>query len=352
MARPCTFYLIRGKRMNWAVIMAGGNGTRFWPLSNEHHPKQFLKLIGDRTPTESCLHRLQKVVPLSHIIIVASCAHRNALQQALPEFPEDQILWEPIGRNTAPCIAWAAETIRARDPNAIIGVFPSDHDVQDVEKFANYLKIAFEAAHNRIVLFGIEPTRPETGYGYIEIGEKTDQSCYKVASFREKPDFATAQAYLDSGSFLWNSGMFIFDAQTMHDELALYVPQIVDGIEKIVNHPESIDAVFPTLLSISIDYAVMEHTQRAVVIKAAFPWDDLGTWSSICKYFPADSDGNAVRGHARLIDCTHTFIYADDSRTIAALGIHNAVIVSTDEAVLVMDASRSQDVRKVSEKQS
>ena len=338
--------------MNWAVIMAGGNGTRFWPLSSERHPKQFLKLIGDKTPTEGCLLRLQKVIPLSRILIVASCSHREALRNALPDFPEDQILWEPVGRNTAPCIAWAEETIRARDPHAIIGVFPSDHDVQDVEKFANYLKLAFEAAHNRIVLFGIEPTRPETGYGYIEIGEKADESCYKVASFREKPDFATAQSYLESGSFLWNSGMFIFDAQTMHDELSLYVPQILDGIAQIIKTPKNIDTLFPTLLSISIDYAIMEHTQSAVVIKASFPWDDLGTWSSICKYFPADSDGNAIRGDARLIDCTNTFIYADDNRTIAALGIHNVVIVSTRDAVLVMDAERSQDVRKVGEKKS
>ncbi|MBO4350943.1 MAG: mannose-1-phosphate guanylyltransferase [Proteobacteria bacterium] len=336
--------------MNWAVIMAGGNGTRFWPLSSERHPKQFLKLIGDKTPTEGCLLRLQKVVPLSRILIVASCTHRDALHKALPDFPDDQILWEPIGRNTAPCIAWAEETIRARDPNAIIGVFPSDHDVQDVEKFASYLKIAFEAAHNRIVLFGIEPTRPETGYGYIEIGEKTDESCYKVASFREKPDFATAQSYLESGSFLWNSGMFIFDAQTMHDELSLFVPQILEGVTQIIKTPENIETIFPTLLSISIDYAIMEHTQSAVVIKASFPWDDLGTWSSICKYFPSDSDGNAVRGDARLIDCTHTFVYSDDGRTIAALGIHNVVIVSTRDAVLVMDVERSQDVRKVGEK--
>ncbi len=338
--------------MNWAVIMAGGNGTRFWPLSSERHPKQFLKLIGDKTPTEGCLSRLQKVVPLSRILIVASSAHRDALHKALPDFPEDQILWEPIGRNTAPCIAWAEETIRARDPNAIIGVFPSDHDVQDVEKFAIYLNMAFEAAHNRIVLFGIEPTRPETGYGYIEIGEKTDDSCYKVASFREKPDLATAESYLQSGRFLWNSGMFIFDAKAMHEELVSYVPQIVEGIAQIIQNPEKIDAIFPMLLSISIDYAVMEHTRRAVVIRASFPWDDLGTWSSICKYFPADSDGNAVRGHARLIDCTNTFVYADDARTIAVLGIHNAVIVSTEDAVLVMDAARSQDVRKVGEKKS
>ena len=335
--------------MNWAVIMAGGNGTRFWPLSSSRHPKQFLKLIGDKTPAESCLHRLQKVVPLSRILIVASCEHRQALREALPEFPEDQILWEPLGRNTAPCIAWAEEWIRSRDSDAIIGVFPSDHDVQDEEKFATYLKMAFDVAKDRIVLFGIEPTRPETGYGYIEMGDPIGEHCCQVASFREKPDLPTAEGYLKSGRFLWNSGMFIFHAKTMHDELLQYVPQIVGGIEQILRTPNEIEAIFQSLLSISIDYAVMEHTKCAVVIRASFPWDDLGTWPSICKYFPADSNGNAIRGRARLIDCTDTFVYADDNRTIAALGIHNAVIVSTEDAVLVMDIGHAQEVRKVSE---
>ena len=337
--------------MNWAVIMAGGNGTRFWPLSSSRHPKQFLKLIGDRTPAETCLHRLQKVVPLNHIIIVASYEHREALREVLPDFPEAQILWEPVGRNTAPCIAWAAAHILSQDPEARVGVFPSDHDVQDEEKFATYLRMAFDAAENRIVLFGIEPSRPETGYGYIEMGESVGHECSKVASFREKPDLATAEGYLKAGRFLWNSGMFIFDARTMYEELQQSVPQIAAGIDEIVANPDKIEQIFPTLLSISIDYAVMEHTQRAVVIRAAFPWDDLGTWASIRKYFEADANGNATRGKARLIDCTDTFVYAEDGRTIAALGIHNAVIVSVEGAVLVMDLERSQDVRKVSDSQ-
>lgn len=337
--------------MNWAVIMAGGNGTRFWPLSSSRHPKQFLKLIGDRTPSESCLSRIGKVIPAERTVIVASCEHREALRKVLPDFPDDRILWEPVGRNTAPCIAWAVAHILARDPQAAIGVFPSDHDVRDEEQFATTLRLAYEAAKDRIVLFGIEPTRPETGYGYIELGEKTDEHCFRVASFREKPDIATAESYLQSGNFLWNSGMFIFDGQTMYGELRRHVPQIVEGIDQILQNPDRIESIFKTLLSISIDYAVMEHTDRAVVIRAAFPWDDLGTWASICKYFPTDEQGNAVRGQARLIDCTDTFVYADDHRTIAALGIHHAVIVSTGDAVLVMDSARSQDVRKVSQPQ-
>ena len=336
--------------MNWAVIMAGGNGTRFWPLSSSRHPKQFLKLIGDRTPAETCLHRLQKVVPLNHIIIVASYEHREALREVLPDFPEAQILWEPVGRNTAPCIAWAAAHILSQDPEARVGVFPSDHDVQDEEKFATYLRMAFDAAENRIVLFGIEPSRPETGYGYIEMGESVGHECSKVASFREKPDLATAEGYLKAGRFLWNSGMFIFDARTMYEELQQYVPQIAAGIDQIVANPDKIEQIFPTLLSISIDYAVMEHTQKAVVLRAEFPWDDLGTWDAIRRYFPEDADHNAIHGDVVIVDSTHNFVYSADQRRIALLGVDHLIIVSTSNAVLVMPDNRSQDVRLVQKK--
>ncbi|MBR4984225.1 MAG: mannose-1-phosphate guanylyltransferase [Proteobacteria bacterium] len=333
--------------MNWAVVMAGGNGTRFWPLSNSKHPKQFLRLLGGQTPAETCVQRLARVVPMSRILIVASESHRESLAEALPDFPAHQVLWEPVGRNTAACIAWANEAIRAQDPQAVIGVFPSDHAISDEAAFAQCLEKAYAAAAGRIVLFGIEPTRPETGYGYIREGVCDADGISKVASFLEKPDLATAVSYLEDGKYLWNSGMFIFDANVMHEELALYVPQIVEKIEAVVKDPSKLADIFPTLLSISIDYAVMEHTKRAAVMRASFPWDDLGTWASIRRYYPADAHGNAACGAATLIDCHDTFAYADDGRVIAALGMNHVVIVSTREAVLVLDADRAQEVRKI-----
>ncbi len=335
--------------MRWAVVMAGGNGTRFWPLSNPSHPKQFLTLLGAASPAKSCLDRLARVVDRSRILIVSSTCHRQALAQALPDFPEDQVLWEPAGRNTAPCIAWACETILARDPEALIGVFPSDHAISDVEAFAKSLERAFEAAPGRIVLFGIEPTRPETGYGYIEEGSLLSENLHTVASFLEKPDLETAQSYLAAGRYLWNSGMFIFDARTMHGELTRHVPQIMDIIRGIVDHPETLDTEFKKLLSISIDYAVMEHTDCAVVMRASFPWDDLGTWDSVSRYFPNDKDENASHGDVTMLDCRKTFAYAGDARPIAVLGLENVIVVSTPDATLVMDASRAQDVRKIVE---
>lgn len=333
--------------MNWAVIMAGGSGTRFWPLSCTEHPKQFLRLLGEKTPAESCVDRLQKVVPLERILIVASEKHRHSLPEALPHFPLTQVLWEPIGRNTAACIAWATETIRKQDSNAKIGVFPSDHAIADPEAFAKCLTQAYQAADQRIVLFGIEPTRPETGYGYIEEGQKIGQNLCKVAAFREKPDAETAQKYLDEKKYLWNSGMFIFDAETMHQELMLHVPQIVNGITQIIVNPQTLAENFPKLMSISIDYAVMEHTQAAVVMRAAFPWDDLGTWDSIRRYYAQDENQNAARGKSICVDCENTFTYADDGRLIATLGLQNIIVVSTSDAVLVLHDSCAQNVRKV-----
>ena len=336
--------------MNWAVVMAGGNGTRFWPLSRPEHPKQFLRLLGEKTPAESCVERLNRVVPMENILIVASARHKDSLQEALPGFPMSQVLWEPVGRNTAACIAWATEVIRAKDPNAKIGVFPSDHAIADEEKFAQCLQKAFDIAQNRIVLFGIQPTRPETGYGYIEEGNPISEGVCKVASFREKPDFETAQEYLSANRYLWNSGMFIFDAETMHEELERHVPQIVSGIMGILQDPQSLETAFPKLLSISIDYAVMEHTDRAVIMRAAFPWDDLGSWDSIRRYYPQDDAQNAARGKTVMVDCQNTFAYADDSRLIATLGLQNIIVVSTNDAILVLDGNRAQDVRKIVDK--
>ena len=335
--------------MRWAVIMAGGNGTRFWPLSSPEHPKQFLRLLGERSPVEGCLSRVLRVVPMERVIIVASSWHRGALREVFPDFPEGQILWEPVGRNTAPCIAWALEVIRSRDPEAIVGVFPSDHAIPDEGAFACALDRAYAAARGRIVLFGMAPTRPETGYGYIEQGAEIAEGVHAVASFREKPDIDTARGYVRDGRFLWNSGMFIFDAATMHAELERWVPQVARVAVQLVERPDEIGALFPQFLSISIDYAVMEHTDRAAVIRGTFAWDDLGTWESVRRYFPSDASGNASCGTVRSLDCRRTFVYAVDGRTVATIGLDDIVVVSTPDAVLVMHSSRAQDVRGVAD---
>lgn len=333
--------------MNWAIIMAGGSGTRFWPLSNSEHPKQFLHLLGEKTPTLSCVERLLRFIELPHILIVASERHRQILKESLPNFPLEQVLWEPEGRNTAPCIAWATTKILRQDSEARIGVFPSDHEISDISQFVSCLEEAYLNSTGRIVLFGITPTRPETGYGYIEEGAKIGDVLREVASFREKPEIEKAEAYIKAGRFLWNSGMFIFDGQVMYEELTRFVPQIVQIAEEILDYPERLKSRFFQMMSISIDYAVMEHTSKAAVIRASFSWDDLGTWESVRRYYSRDKNGNSSKGEARLYECHNTFTYSGDERVIAAIGLSDVVIVSTPEAVLVMDGKHSQDVRKV-----
>ena len=333
--------------------MAGGVGTRFWPMSRQKSPKQFLDILGTgRSFIRHTYERFAKIVPNENFLVVTNRRYKELVLEHIPEIKEEQILCEPIGRNTAPCIAWVTEIIRRRDADAKIGVFPSDHEVADPVAFAKCLQNAYDTAHGHIVLFGIAPSRPETGYGYIEQGDPISSNVYRVASFREKPDFITAQRYLDEKRYLWNSGMFIYDAAVMHDEIARHVPQIAEKIAQIVETPSQINEIFPTLLSISIDYAVMEHTQKAVVLRAEFPWDDLGTWDAIRRYFPEDAEHNAIHGNAVIVDSTNNFVYSADQRQVALLGVDHLIVVSTPDAILVMPDNRSQDVRLVQKKSS
>lgn len=340
--------------MHWAVVMAGGNGTRFWPLSSPERPKQFLRLLGEESPASACISRLQKVLDAERIIVVAAESHRAALAEALPDFPPEQILWEPVGRNTAACIAWATAFILSQDPDAKIGVFPSDHAIEDVEAFATVLRRAYHNAVGRIVLFGIKPSRLETGYGYIEIGKQTTSSdacseLYDVASFREKPSLELAEKYVESGQYLWNSGMFIYDGQCMQSEIAKYLPALAKAVAELIAEPERQDELFPKLESISIDYGVMERTQRAVLMLAEFPWDDLGTWDAIRRYFEHDALGNAQRGKVLTIDSQNCFTYACDGVQIATLGVKDLIVVATGKSVLVIDPKKTQDVRQIVE---
>ena len=336
--------------MKWAVIMAGGNGTRFWPLSTPSQPKQFLRILGDETPSGACIRRVTRVVDKARVLIVASEEHRHALHAALPDFPEAQILWEPVGRNTAACIAWATAVILKQDADALIGVFPSDHAIEDEAAFAAALERAYSESAGRIVLFGIAPTRPETGYGYIQAGEKLSAHVSCVKRFCEKPDLETAKRYLESGDYAWNSGMFIYDGRVMQSEISAWLPELASGIAEIVEHPETLSTAFARLYSISIDYGVMERTTKAVVMRAAFDWDDVGTWEAIRRYYAVDEQDNAGYGPYLTIDAHSVFSYSADGRPIAILGLDHVIAISTPEAVLVMDDRRSQDVRKFADK--
>ena len=337
----------------YCVIMCGGVGSRFWPFSKTAVPKQFLDFFGTgRTLLQMTYDRISSIIPARNILALTNERYAPLVKQQLPDLDDEQILLEPDRRNTAPCIAWSAYHIRAFNPDALILVTPSDHLILKDEEFRNSVVRGFEFVRDNrsaLLTMGIKPNRPETGYGYIETGAeiKSKHQAYEVASFREKPDSKTAQQYIDEGRFLWNSGMFIFDAQTMHEELELHVPKILSGIEDILSGDRTVEEAFCRLTSISIDYSVMEHTKRARVIRARFPWDDLGTWESIARYYERDQDGNAASGRVVIADSKNVFVMNKTPRVVGVLGLKDITVVSSEDGILVMDSSCSQDVRQL-----
>ncbi len=334
------------------VIMAGGSGTRFWPASRSRFPKQFLKIGSEQSMLRATADRVLEGFPAERIWVVTGAHHAEHARDILSDLPTDNVLVEPAARNTAACIAWATEVIARRSPTAQIAVLPADHHIGDPRAFLRYLELAFAAATDHIVLFGIVPERPETGYGYIQRGEKAaggdDQPVHRVVRFVEKPDRATAVRYVESGDYLWNSGMFVFPAALMLTEIETHLPDLRAGIRACVDHGD-LEAVYPTLPSVSIDYGVMERSSRTRVIPSRFDWSDVGSWDSAMDIYPSDEAGNVVLGEATLVDVTTSFIKADAGRRVAVVGLEDVIVVDTPDAVLVVKRGRSQDVKKVVE---
>jgi mannose-1-phosphate guanylyltransferase len=268
----------------YVVIMAGGSGTRFWPKSRRRHPKQFLEIGGSDSLIAQTAERVSGLVGWDRLIVVTGADHAEHALNELPGLMEHNLLVEPIGRNTAPCIAWANSVIRRRSPDAKIAVLPADHFIGDVNGFSAFLDAAFSAVSDRILCFGIVPSHPETGYGYIErgdrIGESKGKTIHTVKRFVEKPDQATAEHYFDSCKFLWNSGMFVFPAKAMDEELALHLPELHQKVAELEAAPKEIDRLYKAMPSISIDYGIMEKSERIAVIPAAFAWSDVGSWDA------------------------------------------------------------------------
>ncbi len=343
----------------YAVIMAGGAGTRFWPASRHDRPKQLLALAGDdgEPLVAASVRRILPICPVERVIIVTARHLVPAMRAALPMLPEENFLSEPVPRNTAPCIGWAAATIRRRDPDALVMVLPSDHFVADEAGFREaLLRAATAAKGSSIATIGITPTRPETGYGYIEKGEDTGNGVFAVHRFIEKPDLARAETFVSSGRHLWNSGMFFFRASEMASLLRQHLPDLAGGLERmdraaaLGDEPAEIENVFPTLPSISIDHGVMEKADRVAVITGSFGWSDVGSWQSSWELAEKDDHGNAAPETAVLVDA-HGNLVSDlraDShgQVIALVGVDNLAVVITDDAILVIPRSRSQDVKK------
>jgi mannose-1-phosphate guanylyltransferase len=349
-----------------ALILAGGAGTRFWPASRSRRPKQLLPLLGgDALIVET----IRRVVPLTGglgRVFVASGRHLAEPTAALlADLPVENLLVEPVPRNTAPCIGWAAARVARTDPDAVLMVLPSDHHIVDVEGFRAVLATAVaSAATGVITTVGIRPTHPETGYGYIEvdtdIGKGGGAGPQPVRRFVEKPDRARAEAFLASGRFLWNAGMFFFRARDMMDALAAHQPALAEGVTAIAAahdqgpeaEREALDSIFPTLPAVSIDHGVMEHVARLAVVPGDFGWSDLGSWQSAWELATKDEHGNAAPAGAVLVDAKGNHVVdlrsAGSARKVITLvGVEDLVVVETDDAILVVPRGRAQDVKLI-----
>ncbi|MGD8352272.1 MAG: mannose-1-phosphate guanylyltransferase/mannose-6-phosphate isomerase [Nitrospirota bacterium] len=336
----------------YAVIMAGGKGTRFWPLSRETFPKQFLKIVGERTLIQETIHRLYGEVKPSNTLIVTTKGQSDIVRWQLMEILEDvKCVIEPEGRNTAAAIALAAYKLHKKNPRASMLVLPSDHYISDVEAFRESVRLAAEVAEKgSIATFGIKPSRPETGYGYIKAGKKLRGGVYAVEKFVEKPAAKTAKSFVKEGSYYWNSGMFLFKTSVIIDEFKRYMPEVHEAFVKIrpkLNTSREDDAlaeIYGSLPNVSIDYGVMEKSGKVAMVAASFPWSDIGSWSALDEVLDRDASGNVSLGNVVGLDCEDSIFFEGGTRLIAALGLKDMVVVDTADATLI---APKDDVQKV-----
>ncbi|MEY3204986.1 MAG: Mannose-phosphate guanylyltransferase [Planctomycetota bacterium] len=344
-----------------AIVMAGGSGTRFWPASRAALPKQLLPLAGDRTLLEDTAARLDGLVPAERILVVTSARLLDAARCQLPQVPESGLVGEPCKRDTAPCIGLAALLVSRHDPDATMAVMPSDHVIRPTKTFQAAIRQAaalVEARPGRLVTFGIRPTYPAEGFGYIQQGEPLavgpgDAPAHAVARFREKPPASVAREYLAAGTYLWNAGIFVWKAKTILAALAARQPDMLQRLERIAaawdtpHRDDVFAAEFAAIKGISIDYAVLEHATDVAVIEAPFTWDDLGGWSAVARQRGADEQGNTIVGRHLGIDSTGTIVHAADGHLVVTMGLANMLVVHTPDATLVAERGHEEAVRKV-----
>jgi mannose-1-phosphate guanylyltransferase len=348
-----------------AVILAGGSGTRFWPASRRRRPKQLLPLAGNAEETliAATARRIAPLVPLERVWISTSSALVAPTLTAVPGVPASQALAEPVARNTAPCIGWASATIARTDPDAIIAVLPADHFIGDEAAFRETLATALRAADEGwMATIGIVPTRAETGYGYIEVGDRVSLGIHAAAGFVEKPNRERAEGYLRGGKHLWNGGMFFFRASVMKAAIAKHLPALAAGLDQIDaaaasgDEARALAEVFPKLPSISIDHGVMEKAEKIAVVPGSFGWNDVGSWQVTWEMADKDAAGNVVPPGTIAVDAKNNLVRdltasaaGKAGKRWALVGVDNLVIVETDDAVLVIPRERAQDVRAVVE---
>ena len=352
----------------FAIIMAGGRGERFWPLSREKMPKQLLALLGKKSFLQEAVERVLPLVPVKNIFVITNEAQLPEVRKQLPKIPKANLVAEPVGRDTCAAVTLGAALVGARSTTGVMAVLPADHVIPDAKKFQQVLDDAFEVAAQgqAIVTIGIKPAEPATGYGYIHVGQelptppgakKTKTVFYKAERFVEKPDFETALGYVQSGEYRWNAGMFVWSFVTITNGLEKHQPEMFAACQrwfKAANPPARLAKLlakeYPGIKKISIDFALMEKAQNVVVADGAFEWDDLGAWPALARHLKQDAEGNAAVADFIHVDAARNIIY--DARTknrtpIAVVGLRDAVLVQTDDAVLLAHKSQAQKVKEL-----
>jgi mannose-1-phosphate guanylyltransferase len=361
--RGCFFNLSelieRGTRMYYAVIMAGGSGTRLWPYSRQDRPKQALKLVGDRTMFQHAVDRITSLFPAERILVVTRREHAALLAEQTPELSLDNFIIEPEGRGTAPAIGLAAAYLHKRDPQAIMAVLTADHYIQIEDEFVHALAAAEKLAQqDYLVTLGIHPTAPSTGFGYIQQGEALGMTdglpAYRVQRFTEKPVLEVAQEMVRSGQYSWNSGMFIWKVERILEEFARQMPEFSAQLGEIGQvldtpaHAETLARVWAGVRKQTIDYGIMEGARNVVVLPVEIGWSDIGSWASLLDLLPADEHGNINIGQHLAIDTQDTLVFGG-KRLVATIGLRGMVIVDTEDALLICPKDREQEVREVVE---
>ena len=346
--------------MRYVLIVAGGSGKRLWPLSRQDMPKQLLKVLGGKSLLRIAYERLEGVVPDDRILVCTGADYANMVAAELPEVDPANILGEPEGRDSLNAVAWPAAVLAARDPDAVMAVVTADQIMHPVSAFRQALADGFAVAEDHaevLVTFGVVPTSPHTGYGYLRRGPTMPgypDAC-AVAEFKEKPDRATAEEYLSSGEYWWNSGMFVWRAQTLLDQLAALQPATHAAVTELAAAPERLAEIYPGLLKISVDYAVMEPvsqgqgTASVVAVRLPITWHDVGGFASLSEQLPRDEAGNARHGPSVLVDARDNLVInnAEDGRLVAVVGLSDTVIVQTPQITLVCPVSEAERIKEL-----
>ncbi len=359
-------HLVRSKYLKMkhlnAVILAGGSGTRLWPLSTPNFPKQFLPLPNGKSMIQETLARVAPLTTPAQSWVVTGRKMADLVHEHLPSVPDDHILREPFGRNSAPAIAWAAATIARRDPNAVMATFSADAVITNVEGLRQTLYLAYELAERgHLVTIGIKPTSPETGYGYIrfanEVGEGHGHQAFAAERFVEKPDLAKAQSYLRDGHYVWNAGIFIWKVETILAELREHLPEVARKINAIVDatgtpqEQSALDELWPTIQAISIDYGILEKTKNLVVIPADLGWNDVGNWEQYGALFPPDEQGVRGVGPHEGLGSQNLVVYNNTQRQIFTIGLEDLIVVEMDNTTVICHKDQVQRVKELAERQ-